>query len=171
MTSEHTAIVLKSDGPAAPAPPAVAGKTDSSITLNPIAGAEYVMVSTADQWGVVGVWQDSPVFSGLKPNVVYTFYARIKETVTREPSPLSAASAPVRLGNDPPVIIYGDANGDGVVDLRDAVLIAQWLAEWNVTMDYEAARAAGNTGVDIRDAIRIAQWFNRWDVTLGPQGP
>ena len=31
-------------------------------------------------------------------------------------------------------IIYGDANGDGAVNARDALLLQQYVAGWNVTL-------------------------------------
>jgi len=69
-------------------PPTLASRAATSITLNTIAGAEYGMndINTPP-----GVWQDSPVFSGLSPNTTYFFFSRMKETGTHNASPPSTA--------------------------------------------------------------------------------
>jgi len=69
----------------APSAPAMAGRTDTSITLEEIGGAEYSMDNGE-------TWQDSPIFSGLSPNISYSFVARIKETESAYASAVSAAS-------------------------------------------------------------------------------
>ncbi|MBU3878129.1 LPXTG cell wall anchor domain-containing protein [Faecalicatena sp. AGMB00832] len=58
----------------APAAPALENRTDTSITLKAANGQQYAMVK-AD--GSVD-WQDNPQFTGLKPNTVYQFVARMK---------------------------------------------------------------------------------------------
>ena len=78
-------IVIDKADQTAPAVPTVASKDSASITLNTISGAEYRLDT--------GAWQDSPVFAGLSPNTGYTFYARLKETVTHYASPESPALA------------------------------------------------------------------------------
>lgn len=67
-------------------------------------------------------------------------------------------------------IKYGDINDDGLVDLRDAVLLSQYLAEWEVKVNKAAADCNGDDMVDTRDAVLLAQYLAEWDVTLGPQG-
>jgi subtilisin family serine protease len=63
--------------------------------------------------------------------------------------------------------IYGDANGDGNVDLLDAMRIAQWYAGWIVDICEVCADVNGDGVVNLLDAMRIAQWFTGWDVVLG----
>ena len=65
--------------------------------------------------------------------------------------------------------IYGDANGDGIVNLLDAMRIAQWYNGWGVDICEICADANGDYRVDLLDAMRIVQWYNGWGVTLGPQ--
>jgi hypothetical protein len=65
-----------------PAPPTLASKSSTGITLNTVAGAQY-------RNGISGEWQDGPTFSGLSPNTEYTFYLRLKENTTHEASPAS----------------------------------------------------------------------------------
>ncbi|MDR1776152.1 MAG: InlB B-repeat-containing protein [Actinomycetes bacterium] len=58
-------------------------RVGDTVTLRPITGAEYRVGSKP--------WQDLSVFTGLDPEVTYTFQARLKETDEH------AASAPVTL--------------------------------------------------------------------------
>jgi len=55
--------------------------THNSVTLTTVEGYEYSEGGT--------VWQDSPVFAGLSPNTLYSFYQRQKETIDTEASELS----------------------------------------------------------------------------------
>jgi hypothetical protein len=79
----------RSAGPGAPAAPTEAGKTATSITLTPIAGAEFSRDNGA-------TWQDSNMFSGLTADTPYTFIARIKQTQTHLASANSDASEAIR---------------------------------------------------------------------------
>lgn len=60
----------------------------------------------------------------------------------------------------------GDINSDGFVDIKDAVLLAQHLAEWDVTVNEAAADCNGDGAVDIKDAVLLAQYLAEWDVEL-----
>ena len=88
QTSAGTSAVVKAEQ-TAPAAPTEASKTDTSITLTTITGAEYRRSDQANGW------QDSPVFTGLTPNNDYTFYARLKATDTHNASLESPASATI----------------------------------------------------------------------------
>ena len=64
-------------------------------------------------------------------------------------------------------LIYGDVNEDDVVDIKDAVLLAQHLAGWNVSVDSENSDCNADGKVDIKDAVLLAQHLAGWSVTLG----
>jgi uncharacterized protein YjdB len=68
---------------AAPAAPTLDAKTDTSVTLEVLAGAEYSKDGTT--------WQDDPEFTGLSPATAYSFFQRLKETATEYASPASPA--------------------------------------------------------------------------------
>ena len=65
----------------APAEPALASSTSTSITLNPVTGCEYRRYD--------GAWQPSNVFTGLTPGTSYGFIQRYVETATYLASPES----------------------------------------------------------------------------------
>lgn len=83
--STGTSVTTDKSAQAAPATPVVSSKTDSSVTLEVIAGAEYKCGE--------GPWQTSPDFSSLSPATEYTFYARLAETATLLASPDSTGTA------------------------------------------------------------------------------
>ena len=106
--------------PDAPPAPVMASRTDTSITLEEIDGAEYSMDNGE-------TWQDSPVFSGLSPNTSYSFVARIKETESAYASAVSAASK---------ITTYGASNGspetsDTMRTFRIVILIALMAASFS----------------------------------------
>ena len=67
-------------------------------------------------------------------------------------------------------ILYGDANGDGNVDAKDAILLQQYIAEWDVSVE-AGGDANGDGNIDAKDAILMQQYIAEWEVTLGPDTP
>lgn len=65
-------------------------------------------------------------------------------------------------------IVYGDANGDGAVNARDAAVLQQFVAGWEVTLVEASADATGDGSVNARDAAMVQQYVAGWEVTLGP---
>ena len=64
-------------------------------------------------------------------------------------------------------ILYGDANDDGVIDGLDATLLLQYLAEWDIELNIDAADVNADGIVDGLDATLLLQYLAEWDVTLG----
>lgn len=65
-------------------------------------------------------------------------------------------------------VTYGDANGDGKIDSRDAVLIKKYVAGFTgFTIDLEASDVNADGKVDTRDAVKILKKIAGFDVTLG----
>ena len=62
--------------------------------------------------------------------------------------------------------IPGDANDDGEVTTRDALLIMQWIAGFDVTINEENANCNGDDEVTTRDALMIMQWIAGFEVEL-----
>lgn len=63
--------------------------------------------------------------------------------------------------------IYGDTNSDGNVDTKDAVLLAQYIANWKVDIDLNAADTNADGSITTKDAVLLAQSLAGWAVQLG----
>ncbi len=66
---------------------------------------------------------------------------------------------------------YGDIDLNNAVEIQDAVLLAKYLAQWNINISNEALTNADvhkDGKVDAIDAVKLAQYLAQWDVTLGP---
>ncbi len=63
--------------------------------------------------------------------------------------------------------ISGDANGDGSVNARDAAMLQQYVAGWDVTLVGASADANGDGSVNARDVAMLQQYVAGWDVALG----
>jgi uncharacterized protein YjdB len=66
----------------------------------------------------------------------------------------------------------GDAYSDGIIDVKDAIAIAQYLAQWSEIENFDvvAADCYADGVVDVKDAVLLAQFLANWqDVELGMQ--
>ena len=63
--------------------------------------------------------------------------------------------------------LCGDCNGDGRVNGMDLILLRQYLAGWDVSVDQTAAECNGDGRVNSMDLILLRQYLSGWDVTLG----
>lgn len=81
-----------------------------------------------------------------------------------------------------PVVSYGDASGDSVIDSRDLVLIRKFMANFDYDTNTSTVEVAGGAdtngdgGIDARDLVLLRQYFANYDydsgsssVVLGPQ--
>lgn len=90
----------------------------------------------------------------------------------------------VRIGNDKGVptslglsiegdapIVYGDANGDGLVNRNDMLLLLQYFGRVpNITVDTVAANCNGDEIFNRNDLLHILKYFGRVPgIVLGPQ--
>lgn len=62
--------------------------------------------------------------------------------------------------------LSGDANDNGVVDIHDALLVLQYSAGWNVTLNTANSDVDASNNVDIDDALLILQYGAGQAVTL-----
>ena len=62
--------------------------------------------------------------------------------------------------------IPGDVNGDRKINMKDIVLLQQYLNGWNVTIDMLAANVNGDTNVSMKDIVLLQQYLNGWNVEL-----
>lgn len=62
--------------------------------------------------------------------------------------------------------VSGDANDDGKVSYGDLILLAKYLAKWDVTVNESNADCDGNGRISYGDLILLAKYLAKWDVTL-----
>ena len=60
----------------------------------------------------------------------------------------------------------GDINDDGEIDLVDWMLIGQFVAGWDVTINESNGDVNGDGEVDLVDWMLVGQWIAGWEVTL-----
>ena len=60
----------------------------------------------------------------------------------------------------------GDVNDDGDVNVRDYGLLQQWLNDYDVIINLDAADVTGDGEVNVRDYGLLQQYLNDWDVEL-----
>ncbi len=65
-----------------------------------------------------------------------------------------------------PVILPGDASGDGEVDIFDALAVLQYAVGWGNELDASAGDVNDDGACDIFDALLILQYAVGWDVEL-----
>ena len=63
--------------------------------------------------------------------------------------------------------IYGDLNGDGLINKKDELLMKMYIAEQDVTIDTRAADVFYDGVINKKDELRLKQYLADWDVTLG----
>lgn len=65
-----------------------------------------------------------------------------------------------------PILRSGDANGDRVTNLKDGLLMQQFLAGWKVKVKKKNLDVNGDGEVDLKDGILLKQHLAGWNVTL-----
>lgn len=60
----------------------------------------------------------------------------------------------------------GDVNHDSIVNAKDATLINQYYAGWDVNIDLQTADVTGDGTINIKDATLILQYYAGWNVVL-----
>ena len=68
---------------------------------------------------------------------------------------------------DPTGILYGDVNGDGIVNKKDSLSLKKFLADSFYEIDLDAADVTGDGSVNKKDSLRLKQYLAGWDVVLG----
>ena len=96
------------------------------------------------------------------------------ETTTTETTMITTTTTKA-ITTTPPVTtepvednkVAGDANGDSAVNLKDVIIIRQFVAKWDVDVDTEAADVNNDGVVDLKDVILIRRFIaGGWDVEL-----
>ncbi len=138
---------------AAPAAPSIESKTADGFTLVATDGFEYSLDGV--------VWQKSNVFSNLTPGKAYTVYQRVTEFETGYASEASEGTV-VRL------CTLGDLDGDEEITDWDGVLLARYLAGWNVDIsNADALDIDGDGEITDWDGVLLDRYLAGWDIKIG----
>ena len=63
--------------------------------------------------------------------------------------------------------VVGDADGDGVLNLKDVVVLRRMLAGWEgYSINDTNADVDGDGKVTLKDAVLLERYLAGWDVTL-----
>lgn len=62
------------------------------------------------------------------------------------------------------IVLVGDANGDGVTNTLDAVIILRYMAGWSVKPDLTAADVDSNGTVNTLDAVYVLRYVAGWSL-------
>lgn len=62
--------------------------------------------------------------------------------------------------------IPGDANSDGIVDIRDFLRLAKYVAGYDITINAQNSEVTGDGIIDIRDFLRLAKYVAGYNVQL-----
>ena len=152
--SDPLLVMLKDKG-RTPEKPIIESKTADSITVAKTEGFEYSLDGQN--------WQKSHVFKGLEPNKTYTVYQRVAETDTTYASESSTALT-VQL--DPP-FTRGDLDGDEEISDWDGVLLARYLAGWNVNIsNADALDIDGDGEITDWDGVLLDRYLAGWDIKI-----
>ena len=66
--------------------------------------------------------------------------------------------------------MYGDVNGDKVIDLRDLLLLKEYISEQETEgVVFANADINADQKVDLKDFLILKKYFAEWDVHLGAE--
>lgn len=63
-------------------------------------------------------------------------------------------------------VISGDVNFDDVVNMKDIVLLQQYLNNWGVEINTDASDVNNDGVINMKDIVLLQQYMNGWDVEL-----
>ncbi len=65
------------------------------------------------------------------------------------------------------VLVSGDANADGKINVSDVTTVLKKIAAWDVACDVQAADADMSGKTNLSDVTLLLKYLANWDVTLG----
>jgi hypothetical protein len=156
--SAATKVTTQKSGSTAPLSPVVASHTATTVSLHPIAGAEYAWEPDNTPPISDDDWQSDTLFVGLEPSTQYYFFARYAETDLAE---ASDASDGVSVTTDP-------AEVSGSIAFEGTGTVGSTLT----VNDDNATITADGEPLGTRDILEAQyQWYLDGVPILGATGP
>lgn len=121
----------------------------------------YVDQATAGEDGTASFTFPEITGDSAKGAVVYSGYS----SMTAEAAPLSKNYQAGGEDPEPPVtVVYGDVNGDGVVNAKDKTYLARYIAKWSgyETINEKNADVNGDGAVNAKDKTVLARYIAKW---------
>lgn len=81
------------------------------------------------------------------------------EPVVTEAEPTATEVEPTATATEANDYIYGDANGDGVVNMKDVLTVRKYLADMEVYIVLEAADCYTDDAVNTKDVLALRQFI------------
>ena len=151
-SSEGTTVVTLKNAAKKPSAPIIESKTADSITVAKTAGFEYSLDGKN--------WQKDNVFKGLAAGQTYTVYQRVAETDTTYASASSEGTCVA-------LCTVGDLDGDEEITDWDGVLLARYLAGWNVDIsNVDALDIDGDGEITDWDGVLLDRYLAGWDIKI-----
>ena len=69
-----------------------------------------------------------------------------------------------------PIIKYGDINGDGDINVMDAVIIKKYLAYINIAINYLNSDVNCDNDVNVQDVVLLLKYLAQMDIVFGKKG-
>ena len=63
-------------------------------------------------------------------------------------------------------VVSGDVNNDSTVNMKDIVLLQQYLNNWGVEINTDASDVNNDDVINMKDIVLLQQYMNGWGVTL-----
>lgn len=67
--------------------------------------------------------------------------------------------APIALAQGNETVLYGDAEGDGLINMKDVLALRRYLADLPVSVDLLAADATGDDAVNMKDVLLLRKYM------------
>lgn len=145
-----------------------------AVVLSPIASenvlalrADSSLIMTADGTGVCGT-NGSITAAALAAefDCDVTVLAPSGEEISGD-AKVPSGSTVVNGDASLSVLISGDCNRDGSINISDALLILKKVAKWDVEIDEHAASVSGTETYGLSDAVTVLKYIANWNVELG----
>ena len=87
--------------------------------------------------------------------------------ITDSEAKIPTGSTVTANGGALPILVTGDANADGNINLSDVSAMLMSIAKWDVDVNGTAADTDNNGNLNLSDVANVLKFIAKWDVRLG----
>lgn len=132
----------------------------SPATVAWLSGAEDYTVSEIDMWTLTFRVKDSENSGATEITVSYE-----EGNITNQKGEnvdFYVSNGTLNLVNHVP----GDVNGDLATNMKDVVLLMQYVAKWDVSVNEASLDVNADGSVNMKDVVLLMQYVAKWDVII-----